>query len=94
MDGRVTVGWGRMEWDREGSPNDCELLCGGPSHQIASRSHLMAKCNQSVYKIVYAAAEFRSIHLNLSKARAAAGMCLSNPMWVPLDSAPMLNVYK
>ena len=72
------------------SPNDCELLCGGPSHQIASRSHLMAKCNQSVYKIV----EFRSIHLYMSKARDAAGMCLIKPMWVHLDSAPMLNVYK
>ena len=40
------------------SPNDGELLCGGPAHQIASRSHLMAKCNQSVYKIVYDAADF------------------------------------
>ena len=45
------------------SPNDGELLCGGPAHQIASRSHLMAKCNQSVYKIVYDAAELSSIYL-------------------------------
>ena len=76
------------------SPNDCELLCGGPAHQIAARSHLMAKCNQSVYKIVYDAAEFSSIHLYMSKARDDAGMCLIKPMWVHLDSAPMLKVYK
>ena len=54
----------------------------------------MAKCNQSVYKIVYDAAEFSSIHLYMSKARDAAGMCLIKPMWVPLDSNPRLHVYK
>ena len=76
------------------SPNDGELLCGGPAHQIASRSHLMAKCNQSVYKIVYDADDVLSILRYMSKARDDAGMCLIKPMWVPLDFDPTLNVYK